>query len=106
MFSKISNKSIMPLRDRVLVLVHTQRESSVSQGGIVLTEETSSKVLIGEILRVGKGEYNSNTDQLIPMNLKEGDKVIFNPYTAIEIETSQNSRMFLAREDDILALID
>ncbi|OUM85747.1 MAG: co-chaperone GroES [Bacillus thermozeamaize] len=90
---------IKPLGDRVVVEVIEQEETTAS--GIVLPDTAKEKPQEGRIVAVGKGRYENG--QLIPMEVKEGDRVIFSKYAGTEVKIGDKEYLIM-RESDILAI--
>ncbi len=90
---------LKPLGDRVVVEVIEQEETTAS--GIVLPDTAKEKPQEGRVVAVGKGRYENG--QLIPMEVKEGDRVIFSKYAGTEVKVGDKEYLIM-RESDILAI--
>jgi chaperonin GroES len=90
---------IKPLGDRVVVEVIEQEETTAS--GIVLPDTAKEKPQEGRVVAVGKGRYENG--QLVPMEVKEGDRVIFSKYAGTEVKVGDKEYLIM-RESDILAI--
>jgi chaperonin GroES len=93
--------SIKPLGNRVVVEPIEQEE--ITAGGIVLPETAKEKPQKGTILSVGPGERDEDGDR-IPMDVKEGDTVLFAKYAGTEIKLN-NKKLLILKESDILAIL-
>jgi len=91
---------LVPLEDRVVVKVLEKEEKTAS--GIVLPDTAKEKPQKATVLAVGPGRYDG--DDLIPIDLKEGDLVIFSKYGGTEIKVDDEEVLIL-RASDILAKI-
>ena len=93
---------VTPLGDRVLVkrLEPLQK----TKGGIVLPDSAQEKPKEAEIIAVGTGKRNDK-GELIPLNVKVGDKVVFTSYAGTEIKVD-GDEFLIMREEDILAKIE
>jgi len=91
---------IVPLEDRVVVKVLEEEEKTAS--GIVLPDTAKEKPQKATVLAVGPGRYGA--DKLIPIDLKEGDVVIFSKYGGTEIKVD-GGEVLILRASDILAKI-
>ena len=89
---------LVPLEDRVVVKVLEEEEKTTS--GIVLPDTAKEKPQKATVLAVGPGRYDG--DDLIPIDLKEGDVVIFSKYGGTEIKVDGEDVLIL-RASDILA---
>lgn len=94
--------AIKPLHDRVVV--RRMEEEQVSAGGIVLPDSAKEKPAEGEVVAVGPGK-TSDTGAIIPMSVKEGDKVLFGKYAGQEVVVD-GEELLVMREDDIIAIQD
>ena len=63
-----------PLQDRVVVKRLESDEKT--SGGIIIPDTAKEKPSEGEIVAVGPGELTED-GKLKPMNVKEGDKILF-----------------------------
>ena len=70
------------LGDRVMIKVD---EAPTTDRGIVLPETAQERPQSGTVVAVGEGRHNDD-GKLIPIDLKEGDVVIFAKYGGHEIE--------------------
>jgi chaperonin GroES len=92
--------SIKPLHDRVVI--RRLEEEKVSAGGIVLPDSAKEKPAEGEVVAVGPGKAADNGN-LIAMNVKVGDKVLFGKYAGQEVKVD-GEELLVMREDDIIAI--
>jgi chaperonin GroES len=90
---------LQPLGDRILVKPLAKEE--ISRGGIVLPDTVKEKPQEGEVLAVGPGKL-SDKGNLIPMEIKVGDIVLFTKYGGTEYKLEGEELMIL-RESDVLA---
>ena len=94
--------SIKPLGNRVVVEPEEQEE--ITSGGIVLPETAKEKPQKGTILAAGPGERDDDGKR-IPLDVKEGDKVLFAKYSGTEIKLD-GKKVLILRESDLLGIID
>ncbi len=92
---------IRPLHDRVVV--KRMEEERTSAGGIVIPDSATEKPSEGKVLAVGKGKVTEGGD-VLPMDVKVGDKVLFGKYSGTEIKIN-GEEVLIMREDDILGVI-
>lgn len=92
---------IKPLADRVVVKPSEAEEKT--EGGIILPDTAQEKPQKGEIIAVGPGRKADSGDT-IPMELSEGDTVIYGKYSGTEFNFSGEEYLIM-RESDILAVI-
>jgi len=93
---------IKPLNDRVLLeAVKEERK----RGGIILPETIEKeRPQEGMVIAVGPGKFNEDGERMA-MTVKKGDKVLFTKYGPSEIKVEEKEYL-IAREDDILAIIE
>jgi chaperonin GroES len=91
-----STKTIKPLEDRILVRPEEAEETTVS--GIVIPDTAKEKPQEGTVLAVGPGK-RSDTGDLIPVDVKEGDRVIYSKYGGTEITVDGEDLLILSARD-------
>ena len=94
---------LKPLGDR-LIVEPIEREE-VTPSGIVLPETAKEKPQEGKVLAVGPGRRDDQ-GQRIPMDVKEGDRVLFAKYAGTEVKLEADRKVLVLRESDILAIIE
>jgi chaperonin GroES len=94
--------SLKPLGNRVVVEPTEQEE--ITAGGIVLPETAKEKPQKGKVLAIGPGDRDENGKR-IPMDVKEGDSVLFAKYSGTEIKMD-GKKWLILRESDLLAILD
>ncbi len=92
---------LKPLGDRLIVEVLEEEETTV--GGIVLPDTAKEKPQRGRVLAVGPGARDDNGEH-VPMDLEEGDEIIFSKYGGTEIKLGTDEVLIL-RESDVLAKV-
>ena len=93
--------NLKPLGDRLIVEVLEEEETTI--GGIVLPDTAKEKPQRGKILAVGPGSRNDK-GELIPLDVAEGDEIIFSKYGGTEIKLGADEVLVL-RESDVLAKV-
>ena len=93
---------VKPLNDRVLV--KRLDEMQVTKGGIFIPDTAKEKPVEGKVVSVGPGKVNDQGNR-VPLNVKEGDKILFGRYAGSEIKV-EGEEYLMMREDDILAIIE
>ena len=91
--------NLQPLGDRLIVEVLDEEETTV--GGIVLPDTAKEKPQRGRVLAVGPGPRDDN-GKFVPMDVAEGDEVVFSKYGGTEIRIGTDDVLIL-RESDVLA---
>ena len=92
---------LQPLGDRLIVEVLEDEEQTVS--GIVLPDTAKEKPQRGRVLAAGPGSRNYK-GELVPMEVAEGDEIIFSKYGGTEIKLGTDEVLIL-RESDVLAKV-
>ena len=95
--------NLQPLGDRLIVEVLDEEQATAS--GIVLPDTAREKPQRGKVLAVGPGARSENTGELIPMDVAEGDEVIFSKYGGTEVKLGSDEILIL-RESDVLAVVN
>ena len=88
--------------DRVLVKPNAAEEKTA--GGIIIPDTAKEKPQKGTVIAVGKGKYAEHTGNLIPMQVKEGDTVMYGKYGGTEISINGEDYLMM-RASDILMKI-
>ena len=92
---------LQPLGDRLIVEV--LEEEDITTSGIVLPDTAKEKPQRGKILAVGPGSRN-DSGELVPMDVAEGDEIIFSKYGGTEVRLGSDEVLIL-RESDVLAKV-
>ena len=93
--------AIKPLGDRVLIEPTAEKEEKI--GSIYIPDTAKEKPNEGLVAAVGEGKYESGN--LVPLQVKSGQRVLYGKYSGTEIK--ENGKEFLiVRESDILAIIE
>jgi len=92
---------LQPLGDRLIVEVLDEEETTAS--GIVLPDTAKEKPQRGRVLAVGPGS-RSDSGELIPLDVADGDEVIFSKYGGTEVKVGTEEYLIL-RESDVLAKV-
>ena len=90
-----------PLRDRILVERIEEQEQRI--GGIIIPDTAKEKPQQGRVVAVGKGRVNED-GQVFPLDVKEGETVLFGKYAGSEIKIDGKEYLIL-REDEVLGVV-
>jgi len=93
---------LKPLGDRVLVEPIEERE--VRKSGIIIPDTAKEKPQEGKVIAVGPGKRDEKGN-LIPMDVKEGDKILFGKYAGTEVKIDGKEYLIMHQED-VLAIIE
>jgi chaperonin GroES len=91
-----------PLHDRVVVRRIEAEEKSA--GGIIIPDTAKEKPSQGEVIAVGPGGRDES-GKLIPIDLKEGDRVLFGKWSGTEVKID-GQELLIIKESDIMGVID
>ena len=94
--------AIKPLEDKILV--EALEAETTTASGLVIPDTAKEKPQEGTVVAVGQGRFDEDGDR-IPMDIKEGDKVIYSKYGGTEIKYEGKEYLILSSRD-VLAVID
>jgi chaperonin GroES len=93
---------LKPLGDRVVVQPVEEEETTAS--GIVLPDTAKEKPQRGKVVAVGEGKWDEDGEKRIPLDVAEGDEVLYSKYGGTEI-TVEGDDLLVLRESDVLAKV-
>jgi chaperonin GroES len=91
-----------PLGERALVRLVEREETTAS--GIVLPDTAKEKPQTAQVVSVGEGKVDKD-GQRVPLEVSEGDVVVFAKYSGTEITLDEEDYMILDA-DDILGVVE
>jgi chaperonin GroES len=94
---------LKPLGDRLIVKAVDEEETTAS--GIVLPDTAKEKPQKGKVLAVGEGKWDEDGERRIPLDVAEGDEVLYSKYGGTEIKVDGEDLLVL-RESDVLAKLE
>ena len=94
--------NLKPLGDRVIVEILEEEQTTAS--GIVLPDTAKEKPQKGKVLAVGDGKWDDEGEKRIPLDVSEGDEVLYSKYGGTEI-TVDGKDLLVLRESDVLAKV-
>ena len=94
--------NLKPLGDRLIVKAIEEEETTAS--GIVLPETAKEKPQKGTVVAVGDGAWDDDGEKRIPLDVGEGDEVLYSKYGGTEIKVDGDDLLVL-RESDVLAKV-
>jgi chaperonin GroES len=89
--------NLQPLEDRIVVRPAEAEETTIS--GLVIPDTAKEKPQQGEVLAVGPGRRADNSGELIPIDLSEGDTVVYSKYGGTEITVDGQDLLILSSRD-------
>jgi chaperonin GroES len=93
---------LKPLGDRLIV--QAVEEEDTTAGGILLPDTAKEKPQKGKVLAVGDGKISEDTGKRIPLDVSEGDEVLYSKYGGTEIKV-EGEDLLVLRESDVLAKV-
>ena len=94
--------NLKPLGDRLIVKAIEEDETTAS--GIVLPDTAKEKPQRGKVIAVGEGKWDEDGEKRIPLDVGEGDEVLYSKYGGTEIVVEGDDLLVL-RESDVLAKV-
>jgi chaperonin GroES len=94
--------NLKPLGDRLIVEPLEEEQTTI--GGIVLPDTALEKPQRGNVVATGPGARSQETGEIIPMDVGEGDVIVFSKYGGTEIKVGVAEYLIL-RESDVLAKV-
>ena len=94
---------LKPLGDRLIIKVVEEEETTAS--GILLPDTAKEKPQKGKVIAVGDGKYDDDGEKRIPLDVSEGDEVLYSKYGGTEIKVDGEDLLVL-RESDVLAKVE
>lgn len=91
-----------PLYDKVLI--RRLDMSETTEGGIIIPDTAAEKPQQAEVIAVGRGRP-IDTGEILPLDVKPGDRVIFGKYGGNEISLGGEDYLIIG-EHEILAVIE
>lgn len=92
-----------PLHDRVLV--RRVEEESTTKGGIIIPDTAKEKPQEGEVVAVGNGARGGEDMEIIPMDVKAGDRILFGKWSGTEVKV-EGEDLIIMKESDILGIVE
>ena len=93
---------LKPLGDRILV--EPIEEKEVKKGGVIIPDTAKEKPTEGIVRAVGPGTLGDDGKR-IPIEVKEGDRVLITKYGGTEIKLDDREYKILSSED-VLGLLE
>ena len=93
--------SIKPLEDRIVIRQVEAERTTAS--GLVIPDTAKEKPQEGEVIAVGPGRIDDNGNR-VPMDVAEGDTVIYSRYGGTEVKYSGEELVILSARD-VLAVV-
>ncbi|MGQ0742995.1 MAG: co-chaperone GroES [Acidimicrobiales bacterium] len=95
--------NLKPLDDRIVVRPSEAEQTTSS--GIVIPDTAKEKPQQGEVLAVGPGRRSEQTGEVIPLDVKVGDTVVYSKYGGTEF-TVEGEDLLILTSRDVLATVN
>ncbi len=95
--------NLKPLDDRIVVRPNEAETQTAS--GLVIPDTAKEKPQQGEVLAVGPGKRSETTGELIPIDVKVGDTVLYSKYGGTEVAVKGEDLLVL-NSRDVLAVVE
>src|SRR4029079_2791954 len=95
--------ALKPLDDRIVVKPNDAEEKTAS--GLVIPDTAKEKPQQGSVLAVGPGGRAESSGELIPLDVKVGDTVVYSKYGGTEI-TVDGDDLLILNARDVLAIVE
>ena len=92
--------NLKPLGDRLIV--KAVEEDTTTASGIVLPDTAKEKPQKGQVVAVGDGRWDDDGEKRIPLDVAEGDEVLYSKYGGNDIVVDGEDLLVL-KESDVLA---
>lgn len=93
--------AIKPLEDRVVIKIEAEQTTA---SGLVIPETAKEKPQEARVVAVGPGRVDEKGNR-IPVDIKEGDVVVFSRYGGTEVKYQGEEYLILSARD-VLAIVD
>lgn len=100
--SRFGTLGVLPMGDRVLIRPEAPEE--MTSFGLIIPDSAKEKPEHGTVVAVGPGRRGDDND-LVPMGVQVGDKVMFSKYGFDEIKVG-GIEYYILPESSILAVIN
>ncbi len=94
--------NLKPLGDRLIVQILEEEETTAS--GIVLPDTAKEKPQRGKVVAVGDGKPSEDGKDRVPVDVTEGDEVLYSKYGGTDIVV-EGEDLLVLREADVLAKV-
>jgi chaperonin GroES len=94
---------IKPLEDRIIVQALDAEQTTAS--GLVIPDTAKEKPQEGKVLAVGPGRWDDDGEKRIPLDVAEGDTVVYSKYGGTEIKYNNEEYLILSARD-VLAIVE
>jgi chaperonin GroES len=101
--SHLTSAKSTPIEEEAFVVTRIDAEDKTA-GGIIIPDTAKEKPTEGEVIAVGPGGRDES-GKLIPIDLKEGDRVLFGKWSGTEVKID-GVEYLIMKESDIMGVIE
>ena len=94
--------SIKPLEDRIVVQPLEAEQTTAS--GLVIPDTAKEKPQEGKVVAVGEGRWDDQGAKRVPVDVSEGDVVLYSKYGGTEVKYNGEEYLILSARD-VLAVV-
>src|SRR3984885_8126169 len=98
----VAKVKIKPLEDKILVQANEAETTTAS--GLVIPDTAKEKPQEGTVVAVGPGRWDEDGDKRIPLDVSEGDTVIYSKHGGTEIKYNGEEYLILSARE-VLAVV-
>lgn len=97
--------NLRPLSDQVVI--RRDEAEDKTKTGIIIPDKAKEKPSKGTVVKVGPGKTYCHDGNVIvvPVDVKEGDRVLFGKYAAREVDFEGETLLFV-EEKDVVAVLE
>ena len=95
--------SIKPLEDRIVVQPLEAEQTTAS--GLVIPDTAKEKPQEGKVVAVGEGRWDDSGAKRVPLDVSEGDVVLYSKYGGTEVKYAGQDYLVLSARD-LLAVVE
>jgi len=99
----VASVNIKPLEDKLVVQASEAETTTAS--GLVIPDTAKEKPQEGTVVAVGPGRWDEDGEKRIPLDVSEGDVVIYSKYGGTEIKYNGEEYLILSARD-VLAVVN
>ena len=94
--------TLIPLGDRMVI--RRDEALKLTPGGLHLPDDAQKKATQGTVLAVGPGAWDERGGCHRPIDVEDGQRVLFSTYAGIEVE-HKGEKLVILKEEDVLAVM-
>ncbi|HVE92739.1 MAG TPA: co-chaperone GroES [Actinomycetota bacterium] len=95
---------IIPLEDRIVIRPLEGEEITAS--GLVIPDTAKEKPQEGQVIAVGPGRWDEDGEKRIPLDLSEGDRVLYSKYAGTEVKIDGEELLVVSSRDVLAKIAD